>query len=72
MPTNEEVIERFQDLYALKIDDVLNDLIKTMNSECLNILNNPNNSLYSDFQELIMTSSDLNRSLIKKKSNIKV
>lgn len=72
MPTNEEVIERFQDLYALKIDDVLNDLIKTMNSEYLNILNNPNNSLYSDFQELIMTSSDLNRSLIKKKSNIKV
>ena len=67
MPSNEEVIERFQDLYALEIDDVLHDLIETMNSECLNILNNPSNSLYSDFQELIMTSSDLNTSLQKKK-----
>ena len=70
MPSNEEVIERFQDLYALKIDDILHDLIETMNSECLNILNNPSNSLYSDFQELILKSSDLNSSFQKKKYNI--
>ena len=69
MPSNEEIIERFQDLYGLKIDAVLYELIDTMNSEGLNILNNTNNSLYSDFQELVMKSSNLNASISKKKYN---
>ena len=71
MPSNEEVIDRFQDFYALKIDDVLYDLIKIMNSEGINVLNNTNNSLFSDFQELVVKSSNLNRCLYKKKSNTK-
>jgi len=69
MPSNEEIIERFQDLYGLKIDAVLYELIDTMNSEGLNILNNTNNSLHSDFQELVMKSSNLNASISKKKYN---
>ena len=72
MPSNEMVIDRFEDCYGLKIDDVLYDLIKIMNSEGINVLNNTNNILNSDFQELVVKSSNLNRCLYKKKSNTKV
>lgn len=63
-PTNEEIKERFFELYSLPLDDLLYTLKK--NNETTGILNNVKSSLYFDFSEFVLKNSDLSQTQLKK------
>lgn len=61
MNQDEQLIDKFNDLYSLKIDDFLFKLKEECKSESLNILDKPNQTCNQDFVDLILFNCDLNK-----------